>query len=524
MSNQLILYNACYFNGRKNIEDAIIYIKEGKIHNVLTNQEFEIDKIIHSGVKCLDCKNMYILPSWIDSHLHIPGMLLYELFGLNLLYENSVEGYLKKIESYEQYNGEFVRGYGWNASVCERVKNGYKLLKTSLDKSFENIPAIIFSDDYHSCIINNTLLSLISKKYPDIAISRDGFLAEKEVFQLLSYVEEISFEDNMIEKAILEFQGMLISKGITSIQALMFLGGNNQKEWNILNKLDQQGKIFIKINIAVNIYPYDTIDDMFQRINRIKKYSSNHIKVNTVKLYLDGVVDNKTAFLTEPYESENFCGTNFWDMELLKRVCQFFDLNGIQIHIHAIGDAAVKDAVTGLCYAMDINKTRGKNRHVITHLQLSCDEDIKKMDQYGIIAAVQPYWFPQEDNYYYLDKSNLGKRVFNEYRMGTLFANNVIVTSSSDCPVTKNPDPLVAIEIAINRKNKEKVSVLDMLDSFTINGAFQLGIENAIGRIDKGFCGDLIVLSKNILNGSVESAKLLYTIIDGEIKYSNNSK
>lgn len=522
MNNQLVLYNACYFNGKNNIHNAIIYIQNGIIREVFGSGEFEIENAKNSGIECIDCKNKYVLPSWVDSHLHFPGMALFEVYGVTLLSENSVEGYLRKIESCGQYNPDFVRGYGWNASVCEGSPNSYQLLKAAIDNTFSNTPAILFSDDYHSCICNNTLISLMQKKYANIEIGEDGRLVEKDVFQLLSTVEELSFEDEKIEKAILEFQNMLISKGITAVQSFMFLGGNGQKEWSILKKLDQEGKILLKINIAVNLYPDETIENMAKKYNKIKQYNSKHINLNTVKLYMDGVVDNKTAYLLEPYEGDSICGANFWDMALLKEVCQLFDSQGIQIHMHAIGDAAVKDAVTGLEYACDRNKTKSKNRHVITHMQLACYEDIIKMSEYGIIASVQPYWFPKEDEFYYLDRINLGSRVFHEYRMGTLFANAVIVTSSSDCPVTRDPNPLNAIDIAINRKDeKERVSVEDMINSFTINGAFQLRRENAIGRIEKGFCGDLIVVSKNILNNSVENAELMYTIIDGEIRYYN---
>lgn len=517
MGERLLLYNACYYDEQTVVNDAAILLQDGMIEKIY--DEGLPDEERKSCDEAVDCSGMLVLPAFVDGHLHLPSAFLYEKYGLDLRREKCVEDYVRAIRNFDTGCMTVLRGYGWENAVCEKQPDGYQQIRRVLDHVHKSIPAVIFSSDYHSCICNQQFESFISDNSLDIEVAENGFISGKSLFLLLTQ-NIVSFDAEQIKDALLFEQKNLISKGITSIQSLMFLGGNGTLEWETMKSLEVQGQWLIKTNIAASLYPFETIEQMLMKHSKLMMFESKNISANTVKIYMDGVVENRTAYLLENYAQTDDRGRKFWDNELFRQVCCKFDSLGVQIHIHAIGDAAVKEAVDGLCYVMDINRTKHKNRHVITHLQLIDTIDIRRMKDYGIVASIQPYWIPKNGIPNERDVECLGDRAYDEYRVGSLFSTNVIVASSSDSPVTENNNPLIGIEQAVSRTEKaEKTSVENMIDSFTKNGAYQLGRDEQIGRIKEGFCGDLAVISKNICSETMENAYLTYTIINGKISY-----
>lgn len=522
----LQLQHVDYYSPEGNtIKNCTLLIEDGKIKNIIQD-ECDQSKYIDSETDSIDCSNLYLIPGCIDSHLHMPGDYLYRKYGVLLGDELTLEGYIDVIN--EKLELPVIRGYGWNNNILDKSSNqeGYMKIKQVLEEQYPDRMAILYSDDFHSAICNDRLIRCYlerkdTKLYNNQTIM--GICQEEDIFLIQELIPEISFSSIEIEDAILSYQDMLLSNGITSVQTLMFLGGDGDKEWRVLKKLDQENRLLLNVNLAMNVYPKESLEGVYERFQKWRTYESSRIKVDTIKIYIDGVVENQTALLMKPYENTRYRGESIWEIEELKKLCIYLDSNNIQIHAHAIGDAAVHIITTALCSAMDMNHSMKKRRHTITHLQLVCNEDIDKMGEYGIIACLQPYWFPMDHVYYSLDKLRLGDRVEEEYKAQTFIDAGVLITASSDSPVTRYPNPFIGISCGRYRHSiREQVEICEMLDAFTKNGAYQLGREEHIGEIREGYDADLVLLSNSIQNVTrkeLEETKAIMTIKEGVIQY-----
>jgi predicted amidohydrolase YtcJ len=523
-NKRLVLYNAfCYDENYMSKQQCIIIIENGAIKSVIYEKNIE-DISFGSGYQYIDCNGCLVIPGFVDSHLHLPGSCLYQAFGIDFSDDRTINDYIARIRNTKQKNYKTIRGYGWNKSVLNSIFD-LKKLKAELDMLYTNIPAILFSSDYHSCICNQYLLGLYRPYSINKIVDETGLLEEQDVFGILHHIPCLSFGNSEIGNAVDMFQTMLLKYGITSAQSLMFLGGNGNDELNVLKEMDENSSLKIRLNLALNVFPSDTCEEIFEKYKLMQKYKSKKISINTVKIYIDGVVENKTAYLLEPYENTCSFGTCLWDEEELIKLCCFLDEKDIQIHAHAVGDAAVNIITKALCFAMEKNNTKGKRRHVITHLQLAEEKDINLMGEYGIIACVQPYWFPKDNIFHAIDINHLGNRVYSEYKANSFYKKGIRTTASSDSPVTRCPNPFLGMDLAVNRQDiSERTSLIDILHAFSDNGAFQLGRENEIGFIKEGYKADLLLISEDLFECKpecIKNVRVLLTISDGIIRYKN---
>ena len=175
---------------------------------------------------------------------------------------------------------------------------------------------------------------------------------------------------------------------------------------------------------------------------------------------------------------------------------------------------------------------------MITHLQLVAPEDILRFKQLDVIGLPNPYWFKVDDNYHLLSVPYLGEeRASIQYPMRSFLEAGVRMASASDFPVTVPFDPLRGMEIGVTRSPlgtvtddilwpEERVSLEEMVTSFTINGAYSNFLEANTGSLEAGKQADFVVLDQNIFEVAAEeiaNTRVLRTFIDGELVHSIDS-
>ena len=252
------------------------------------------------------------------------------------------------------------------------------------------------------------------------------------------------------------------------------------------------------------------------------------LRVDAAKIFVDGVLEGETAALLQPYLDHATSGDLKMSSEAMAAQVTELDRRGIQVHMHAIGDRAVRVALDAVEAARKANGITD-NRHHIAHLQLVDPLDRPRFAQLGVIANVQALWaYPDE----YISDINLPQvgqaRVDQMYPIHSLLLAGARVVGGSDWPVSPM-NPLLAIEVALTRSDptgqregvlnaSERVTLADMLKAYTINGAYLMHAERQTGSLEVGKAADLVVLEHDLFKIPVHQigdVAVTRTILDG---------
>jgi predicted amidohydrolase YtcJ len=504
-------------------DDTIIFVGSAE----------DAGEYIGEDTSVIDLEGKLVLPGLIDSHAHATS-------GVSDIYEVFLYG-IGSIEEYQQAIADFIeatpdltglQGAGWINSVFGE----HGPTAAILDEVCPDIPAVLYSEDYHSVWVNTKTLELagITADTPDVeggVIERDsegnptGTLRENATSLVADVIPPYTV-DQLVE-GLTYFQDFAHSLGLTTVYIPSMPSGD-AAVLEALHEFEASGEMSIRFPTAMNVEPTDDLSIVDDIIAARTAEAGGLFEIVAAKIFMDGVLEGVTAYLEEPYDVRpGYRGELLWDPDTYNEMCAALDAANIQIHVHSIGDAATRITLDGFAYARAQNGVRD-NRPMVTHLQLVNDEDIPRFGQLGVIAVPQPYWFVI-DTYYDQAVEYVGQeRADKQYPMKSFFDAGVTVASASDYPVSWPPDPLLAIEIGVTRtvpegseiyvgadfdtplNPAECVTVEQMIESFTINGAKAIFRENEIGSLEVGKKADLVVLSQNIL--TIDSREIHNTV------------
>ena len=532
----LVLKNGYIYtvDGQHSISEAVA-IKDGKIVYVGTNKG--VSGYIGKYVKVIDLGGRLVLPGFIDSHCHAISTFK-QIYDVILNGLSSIDDYKKAIREFYQKNpnATFIRGRGWSNTVFGKTGPDKKII----DAIIKDIPVSLSSEDGHSKWVNSKTLELagitkntknpqggVIERYPGTT-EPSGALRENAADLVVDIFPGPTLEEMI--NGLKEYQKMAAGFGITTAHDASLDAGSN--DITAYKTLEKQNLLSMRFRASLYVDPEKGIEQVKALIDERAKNKGPLFQTNGAKLFIDGVVEGSTAYLKEPYTHlPGSRGERLWNPEALNTMCAELDKNGFQVHVHSIGDAGTAVTLDGFAYASKVNGKRD-SRNLITHLQLVSPEDILRFNQLGVIAVTQPYWFMKDDYYYNIQVPYLGqKRADEEYPMQSFFKANVVVSASSDYPVTIPCNPLRAIRIAITRSRldttdpkevlwpQERVTLEQIIQAFTINGAYSNFLEKITGSIETGKMADLIILDKNLFKipvTEIDQAKVLLTLFEGK--------
>ncbi|WP_078205548.1 amidohydrolase [Bacillus cereus] len=541
---------------KKGIADTIFI--NGKIYTVEKQQPWaeavaiSKGKIIYVGhtkyaqtykgskTKVVDLKGKMMLPGFIDNHLHATS-LLGLLFAVNLAGATTLEEYVQRVKAfYDAHpNDTAISGGGWSNTIFP--SSGPK--KETLDAVVKDIPVVLVSEDFHSVWVNSKALELagITKDTPNpeggvIERNEDGepsgTLRETAQNLVFSLLPAPSIEQ--YKEVFRYFQNEANKNGYTQVNQM--IGGDFEKIVQTLTVLEKEQGLSIRHNLSFIVSPNQGESLIPYLKEQRQNLQGPLVKMKAAKLFMDGVVEGETAYLHEPYKNrpDNY-GLRVWETQAYFNIIRALDKEKFQIHIHSIGDAATTETLDALTHARNINGKRD-SRHEITHLQLVRESDIKRFKTLGVVGVPQPTWFVK-DSYYDQAVELLGaERANKQYPMKSFLNEGVKMASSSDYPITSGLyfSPLTAIQIGITRSGigktnpedvlnpKERVNLKDMIESYTINGAYANFSEHETGSIKVGKKADLVVLDKNLFavpEHSIYKTRILLTLLEGKEIY-----
>jgi predicted amidohydrolase YtcJ len=542
-SADLVMKNGFIFTvDRQQPRAQALAVRDGKFIYVGTVAGAE--KYVGSQTKVIDLGGKLVLPGFIDSHCHAISAFK-QFYEINLNDCKEIGEFQKKIREYllAHPDAKYIRGRGWSNTRFGKTGPDKKII----DLVVSHIPVALASEDGHSKWVNSRTLELagISRSTADPkggVIERDvktgdptGTLRENAADLIAGIFPEIGTQDLM--KGLLAYQKMAAAFGITTVHDSSLDAGSS--DIAAYKNLEKENRLDMRFRASLYADPEKGLAQVAQFIAERRQNQGHLFQTNAVKLFVDGVVEGSTAYLKEPYKHlPGFRGALLCKVEELNQICRELDRNKFQIHVHSIGDAATGATLDALAYAEKANGRRD-SRHMLTHLQLVAPVDIARFRELGVVALPQPYWFMKDDYYRNIQVPYLGQeRADAEYPMQSFFRTGVKAASSSDYPVTIPCNPLQAIQIGITRSEPgetgadqvlwpaERATLAQMIESFTINGAYANFLETTTGSIAIGKMADLIVLDRNLFLIpfiQISQAKVLLTIFAGRKVFVDRS-
>jgi len=471
-----------------------VAVSDGRV--VFVGDENNAQTWIGAETEVTDLGGQMLLPGFHDSHTHI-------LIGVatdgecDLLRIESVEAVEAKLRECTELEGfgeeNWILGGGWSDWLWPKSEPN----KAILDELFPDRPVYLGSSFGHSGWVNSRALELAgihaeSRAGPDGIIVRDpetgeatGALHDSASMLIDRVVPEMTEEHRRM--SVLAAVELAHRNGITAV----IEPGVDEAILGPLLQVADMGQLDLRALVSlspINWRPGAFDDGVFEMLDRRDAWRRPNIDVDSVKIYMDGVIESGTGALLEPYEDELLgLGPRYYTQEKVDEYFSKFDAMGLQIHVHAIGDAGVRMALDGIEAARNANGELG-NRHHFAHLQLIHDDDISRFGELDVGASFQALWAYPDPSAIELDIPMLGReRTWQMYPIGSIHASGGRINGASDYWVT-DINPLLAIEVAITRQDPstnegevlnedERVDLATMIDAYTINGAYTMSLE-----------------------------------------------
>lgn len=470
-----------------------------------------------SEVERIDLEGEFLMPSFGDGHAH-PMFGGLEADGPDVRSCRSVEEIVAEVRRYAEAHPEleWITGASYDGSLAEQGLFDARWL----DDAVADRPVLLRAWDYHTVWVNSRALELagIDAATPEPEL---GEIPRREDGTPLGTLREWGAVDlvtavmppRSVEAGVraLERAGRYyLERGVTWVQDAWV----EPADLDVYLAAAASGALPLRFNLALYADPRRFLRDlpeMAMARDRVAAAGSPLLTANTIKFFADGVVENETGALLEPYCSGlHSHGMSVWGAERLAEAVRAADAAGFQVHVHAIGDAAVRQALDAIERAIDANGPRDR-RPVIAHAQLIDDADLARFAELGVIANMQPLWAQLDALMTVLTVPRLGReRSDRQYRMRSLAGTGATLAFGSDWPVSSG-DPRDGLAIAASRRTvdgepaggwtpHEIVPIEAALGAYTSAVAHQAFADHAAapwGRIVPGASADLVRLARD---------------------------
>jgi predicted amidohydrolase YtcJ len=462
----------------------------------------------------VDLEGGFLMPSFGDGHAH-PLLGGLEFVGPAVRPCSSVAEIVEAVRRFaaEHPNDEWIVGASYDSSLAP----GGLFDARWLDEAVPDRPVALRAWDYHTMWVNSVALERagITPQTPDPVLGEIphredgsvlGTLREWGAVDLVTAVLPDRDEDTRIA-ALGTAADYYLARGVTWVQDAWVAPG----DVDTYIAAAQRDALRIRFNLALYADPrhLDTqLAHFAEASRRVRELASPLLTAQTVKFFADGVIENETGALLAPYCSGlHQHGMQVWEGDSLARAAQAVDELGLQIHIHAIGDAAVRQALDAIEYAVETNGPRDR-RPVIAHVQLVDDADLERFAKLGVIPCMQPLWAQMDALMTVLTIPRLGvERADKQYRMRSLDESGAPLALGSDWPVSSGA-PLDGIAVAVSRQTaegdpeggwtpEENLTVERALSAYTAGVAEQAYAEGVWGQLVPGASADLLWLDRD---------------------------
>ena len=458
-----LFHNGTIWLGAEAEPAESLLVRQGVIAAIGTD---EVDRHLETlssdqdSIEHVDLDGGFLMPSFGDGHAHpiFGGM---EAEGPQVRACSSVDEIVAEVRRYAAAHPDekWITGASYDGSLVA----GGLFDARWLDEAVSDRPVVLRAWDYHTVWCNSRALELagITAETPEPEIgeiprredgSPLGTLREWGAVDLIDAVrppQEESVRLRALERAADYYR----RRGVTWVQDAWV----EPADVDTYLSASAAQRLSIRFNLALYADPRhfaEQLPEMIEARRRVTELGDPLLSAHTVKFFADGVVENETGALLEPYcSSLHNHGLRVWEGDTLAEAVRAVDAAGFQVHIHAIGDSAVKQALDAIESTIATNAAWDR-RPVIAHAQLVAAEDLDRFAELGIIANMQPLWAQLDDLMTVLTVPRLGEeRAANQYRMASIIDSGGQLSFGSDWPCTSGT-PVEGLAIGTSRQNE----------------------------------------------------------------------
>lgn len=477
----------------------------------------EVRDHIGPRTEVVDLTGRALLPGFQDAHIHAAAAGI-EHGQCDLTGTTSLPEYFRRITAYAAANPTraWLTGSGWS---LESFPGGTPT-RAQLDALVPDRPVYLTNRDHHGAWANTRALELaaITRDTPDPADGRierepdgtpTGMLQEGAMHLIERLLPPVTAEERLA--GLLRAQSLLHSLGITAWQeAIVKADGSDMDSAATYYEAAERGLLTARVVGAQWWDREQGAEQIPAMLLRRKQFAADRFRLDTVKIMQDGITENQTAAMTSPYLDTHGCcttnaGLSFVDPTALRSYVADLDAHDFQIHFHALGDRAVREALDAIEAALTANGPRG-NRHHLAHLQVVHPDDIPRFHRLNAIANLQPLWAAHEPQLDDLTLPFLPEPLrASHYPFADLLHAGATLACGSDWPVS-DPNPLAGIHVAVNRIHPgttnppflptQRLDLMTALAAYTA-GSAHVNRHPHTGTLTLGHYADLVVLNQD---------------------------
>ena len=514
---------------------SALAVRAGRIDVV--GQDAAVADRIGPRTRVIELRGRTVTPGFQDAHVHpVHG-------GLAMLrcdlHEDLQSGPpYDRIAAYVRDHPDetWIRGGGWYMAAFE----GGTPRREDLDRIVSDRPAFLTNRDGHGAWVNSKALEIAgvtaaTADPPDGRIERDadgtpsGTLHEGAMDLVERFMPDDTPAD--LEEALRLGQRYLHGFGITAWQDAIV---SPEAEERAYVGLADRGELTARVVGAMWWERSRGAEQIEEFVERRRVTSLGRYRATSVKLMMDGVLENFTGAMLEPYLGSDGMPTDNRgllqiDPTGLAAWVPELDRLGFQPHFHAIGDRAVRASLDAVEAARRANGPSDTRPH-IAHIQVIHPDDIARFRTLDVAANAQPLWAVHEDQMDVLTIPFLGERWTWQYPFRSLRAAGAVLAMGSDWSVS-SPNPLWEMHVAVERRSPEsaaderevllpdeRLDLIDALAAFTAGSAYVNHLDDTTGTLEVGKLADLAVLDRDLFDrgsGSIGETQVVGTFVEG---------
>jgi len=533
---ELLFRNGAVFDGLHHHRGRAVAVSHGRIVQVVPEEQART--FTGSATTVVDLAGGLLAPGFQDAHVHpIQGGL--ERIRCDLTELSTVEEYVEAVAAYARRNPDlpWVTGGGWAMPTFGPA--GPRAAQ--LDAVVPDRPVFLPNRDHHGAWVNSLALRIagVDRHAPDPSdgrLERDsdgeptGLLHEGAMTLVQRLLPTPSNQESY--RALMVAQEYLHSVGVTAWQDAILgdYAGMDDPSPTYLDAIER-GTLTARVRGALWWERDRGLEQVPELVERRRAQTRGRLDAGSVKVMQDGVAENYTAAMTLPYRDgrgghTSNTGLSFVDPALLRAAVARLDAEGFQVHVHAIGDRAVRESLDAF------EGTHRDRRHHIAHLQVVHPDDRPRFAALGVAATMQPLWAVYDEQMADLTLPYLDEQQSRwQYPFADLARSGAPLAAGSDWPVS-SPDPLQGIHVAVNRRAYDDPGpagtepflpeqALDVTQAFAAytSGSARVNHLDRTGRVAPGMLADLVVLDRDPFGTPPEeigAASVRATYVDGQ--------